>query len=58
MTRLRLLAVTLAIPAVAASVLLYWYQWGASALLPSEVIEYMAKIEVQAQKPMIDLVTS
>jgi hypothetical protein len=51
MTRQQLLIITLAIPAVAMGVLMYWYQWSASALLPSEVNEYMTKIEAQTQRP-------
>ena len=42
---------TLLIPAVTASMLMYWYQWGARALSPSEVSDYMAKIEAQKQRP-------
>lgn len=42
---------TLAIPALAASAFIYWYQWSASALEPAEVDRYMAQIEAQAQSP-------
>lgn len=51
MTTQRLIVLTLTIPAVAVSALLYWYQWSANPLLPSEVTQYMTTIEAQTQRP-------
>ncbi len=49
MLRHKLLAMSVVIPTGIVIAFMYWYQWGARVLLPSEVNEYMAVIEAQTQ---------
>lgn len=51
MKKKTLWAMTIALPLIAFVAMMYWYHWGSSVLLPSEVEEYMGVIEAQTQTP-------
>lgn len=51
MTPYKLFATTVGSAALIVLALMYWYQWSARTLTPSEVDAYMAVIETQTQNP-------